>query len=203
MVRSFAERSHETELMDTETVSLDDYRACLKDLSTVNALTLTHRPIVQWLDHATRDLKEGERVSVIDVGYGYGDLLRKIHDWSRRRKRSVELIGVDLNPMSEPIARAATPPDMTIDYRTGNVFDFKPERPIDFIISSQTTHHMSNDELAVFIRWMEQVATRGWYIADLHRHPVPFHFFRALSWAARWHRFCPVFATATRSTSWS
>ena len=26
-------------------------------------------------------------------------------------------------------------------------------------------------------------------IADLHRHPVPFHFFRALSWAARWHRF--------------
>ena len=57
MARSFAERSHETELMDTETVSLDDYRACLKDLATVNALTLTHRPIVQWLDHATRDLK--------------------------------------------------------------------------------------------------------------------------------------------------
>ena len=157
MARSFAERSHETELMDTETVSLDDYRACLKDLSTVNALTLTHRPIVQWLDHATRDLKEGERVSVIDVGYGYGDLLRKIHEWSRRRNRNVELIGVDLNPMSEPIARAATPGRMAIDYRTGNVFDFKPERPIDFIISSQTTHHMSNDELAVFIRWMEQV----------------------------------------------
>ena len=126
---------------------------------------------------------------MIDVGYGYGDLLRKIHEWSRRRNRHVELIGVDLNPMSEPIARAATPADMAIDYRTGNVFDFKPERPIDFIISSQTTHHMSNDELAVFIRWMEQVATRGWYIADLHRHPVPFHFFRALSWAARWHRF--------------
>ena len=109
MARSFAERSHETELMDTETVSLDDYRACLKDLATVNAVTLTHRPILQWLDHATRDLKEGERVSVIDVGYGYGDLLRKIHDWSRRRNRTVELIGVDLNPMSEPIARAATP----------------------------------------------------------------------------------------------
>src|SRR5690349_16372333 len=144
MARSFAERSHETELMDTEIVSLDDYRACLKDLSTVNALTLTHRPIVQWLDHATRNLRDDERVSVLDVGYGYGDLLRKIHDWGRRRRRPVDLIGVDLNPMSEPIARAATPPGTVIDYRTGNVFDFQPERPIDFIISSQTTHHMTN-----------------------------------------------------------
>ena len=56
MGRSFAERSHETELMDTETVSLDDYRACLKDLATVNVLTMTHGPILKWLDRATRDL---------------------------------------------------------------------------------------------------------------------------------------------------
>jgi SAM-dependent methyltransferase len=189
MARSFAERSHETELMDTESVSLEDYRACLKDLATVNAVTLTHGPILKWLAHATRSLKPNERVTVLDVGYGYGDLLRRIHAWSRRKGRAVDLSGVDLNPMSEPIARAATHPDVSIDYRTGNVFDFKPERPIDFILSSQTTHHMSDEELATFIRWMDQVATRGWFIADLHRHPVPFYFFQLLSRAARWHRF--------------
>lgn len=189
MGRSFAERSRETELMDTEPVSFEDYRACLKDLATVNALTLTHRPILAWLDRATRSLAPNERVTVLDVGYGYGDLLRKIHAWSRRKGRAVDLVGVDLNPMSESIAEAATPPGVSIEYRTGNVFDYKPERPIDFVISSQTTHHMSNDELAIFIRWMEQVATRGWYIADLHRHPVPFHVFGTLARVARWHRF--------------
>jgi len=189
MGRSFAQRSHETELMDTETVGIDDYRACLKDLATVNALTMTHGPILKWLDRATRQLDAREPVTILDVGYGYGDLLRKIDAWGWRRKRSLDLIGVDLNPMSEPIARAATPRGISIDYRTGNVFDFEPERPIDFIISSQTTHHMSNEELAAFIRWMDRAAARGWFIADLHRHPVPFHVFRALSWAARWHRF--------------
>jgi SAM-dependent methyltransferase len=189
MARSFAERSHETELMDTESVSLEDYRACLKDLATVNAVTLTHGPILKWLDYATQSLKPNERVTVLDVGYGYGDLLRRIHAWSRRKGRAVDLVGVDLNPMSEPIARAATPADVSIDYRTGNVFDFKPERPIDFVLSSQTTHHMSDEELATFIRWMEDVAARGWFIADLHRHPVPFYFFQLLSRAARWHRF--------------
>lgn len=189
MGRSFAQRSHETELMDTEAVSLDDYRACLKDLATVNALTLTHGPILRWLDRATRSLEPGKRVTVLDIGYGYGDLLRRIHAWSRRRRRAVSLIGVDLNPMSEPIAREATPAGVTIEYRTGNVFDYQPERPVDFIISSQTTHHMSDQELAAFIRWMEQVAARGWFIADLHRHAIPFHVFRVLSRAARWHRF--------------
>ncbi|MBD2746897.1 methyltransferase domain-containing protein [Microvirga sp. BT688] len=175
--------------MDTEAVSFEDYRDCLKDLATVNALTLTHGPVLTWLDRATRNLAPNERATVLDVGYGYGDLLRRVHDWSRRKGRLVDLVGIDLNPMSEPIAKAATPSDVSIDFRTGNVFDYTPERPVDFVISSQTTHHMSNEELATFIRWMEQVAARGWYIADLHRHPVPFHVFGALARVARWHRF--------------
>jgi len=189
MGRSFAQRSPETELMDTEAVSLDDYRACLEDLAKVNALTLTHRPILNWLDRATRTLKPNERLTVLDVGYGYGDLLRRIHAWSRRRGRPVDLVGIDLNPLSETIARAATPAGVGIDYRTGDVFRFEPDRPIDFVISSQTTHHLSEAELVRFVRWMEQVATRGWFIADLHRHPVAFHGFRVLSRLARWHRF--------------
>ena len=175
--------------MDTEAVSLDDYRACLEDLAKVNALTLTHRPILKWLDGATRSLKPEERVTVLDVGYGHGDLLRRIHAWSRRSHRPVDLMGIDLNPLSEAIARAATPDAMPIEYRTGDVFAFEPERPIDFVISSQTTHHLSEEQLVGFVRWMERVAARGWFIADLHRHPIPFHGFRLLSRLARWHRF--------------
>jgi len=91
--------------------------------------------------------------------------------------------------LSEQIARAATPADMAIEYRTGNVFDYSPDRPVDFIISSQTTHHLSEEELVRFVAWMERVAARGWFIADLHRHPVPFHAFRLLSRLAGWHRF--------------
>jgi SAM-dependent methyltransferase len=189
MGRSFAQRSPETELMDTEAVSLEDYRACLEDLAKVNALTLTHRPILKWLDGATRNLKPHERVTVLDVGYGHGDLLRRIHAWSRRSGRPVDLMGVDLNPLSEAIARAATPDAMRIEYRTGDVFAFEPERPIDLVISSQTTHHLSEEQLVGFVRWIERVAARGWFIADLHRHPVPLHGFRLLSRLARWHRF--------------
>jgi SAM-dependent methyltransferase len=185
----FSRRSDETELMDTESVSLEDYRACLEDLARVNALTLTHRPILAWLDHATQDMNPTDRIAVLDVGYGYGDLLRRIYHWSRLRKRNVKLAGVDLNPHSEVIARAATPQEVPIDFRTGNVFGFTSDQPIDVIVSSQTAHHMTYDELVRFIQWMERVAVRGWFIADLHRHSVPFHAFRLLARLAGWHRF--------------
>ena len=165
-------RSSETEFMDTEPVGIDEYRRCLRDLAIVNTVTLTHRPILRWLKRAMPRLAPGQRVSLIDVGYGYGDLLRAIRVWSRRRGFGLDLVGLDLNPMSEPIARAATPPDMAIDFRTGDVFTAELGRRFDYVISSQMTHHLSDEALVVFIHWMERTAVRGWFIGDLHRHAI-------------------------------
>lgn len=189
MSRRFARRSAETELMDTELTSLEDYRACLEDLAVVNTLTLTHRPILAWLDRAMQDIPRETPVRILDVGYGYGDLLRRIASWSASRGWRADLIGIDLNPWSEPIARAATDPALPVTFLTGNVFDFEPDRPIDFIVSSQTAHHLSDHDLVALVQWMERVAGRGWFIADLHRHAVPYHSFRFLSRLAGWHRF--------------
>jgi hypothetical protein len=48
---------------------------------------------------------------------------------------------------------------------------------------------MSNDQIVQFIRWMEATSRRGWFINDLHRHPVAFYGFQALSTVAGWHPF--------------
>jgi SAM-dependent methyltransferase len=182
-------RSSESELMDTEPVDTEEYRRCLKDLANVNTVTFTRRPILRWLERAIPRARPGERVSLIDIGYGYGDVLRAIRVWSRRRGLVIDLVGLDLNPMSEPIARGATPPDMEIDFRTGNVFTAELGRRFDFVISSQMTHHLSNESLVAFIRWMERTSVRGWFIGDLHRHAIPLHAFGLLARLAGWHRF--------------
>jgi SAM-dependent methyltransferase len=182
-------RSSQTELMDTEPVDIDEYRRCLRDLANVNTVTLMRRPILRWLKRVMRRVDPGERISLIDVGYGYGDVLRAIHVWSRQRGFVVDLVGLDLNPMSEPIARAATPPNMAIDFRTGDVFTAELGRRFDFVISSQMTHHLSDEALVEFIRWIEQTAVRGWFIGDLHRHAVALHAFGLLARLAGWHRF--------------
>jgi SAM-dependent methyltransferase len=206
-VRAFAERSTETELMDTESVGFEEFRACLRDLATVNTLTLARRPTLKWLAHATRDLRRGDRVSVVDVGFGYGDMLRAIHAWCVARGFEPDLAGIDLNPWSAASAREATPSGMAIDYRTGDVFAFAADRPVDFVVSSLFTHHLPDADAVAFVRWMERTAARGWFINDLHRHALPFHGFRLLARLARWHRFVqhdgPVsIARAFRRSDW-
>jgi len=204
----FRARSGEAELMDVEPVPFEDFRACLADLSTVNTLTLARRPTLAWLDRATRGLGPGARLSLLDVGFGHGDMLRAIHQWSERRGFEPDLTGIDLNPWSADAAREATPSSMSIDYRTGDVFAFEPPRAPDFIVSSLFTHHLADEDIVRFLRFMERHAQRGWFVNDLHRHPLPYHAFRGLSRLARWHRFVrhdgPVsIARSFRKADWS
>lgn len=188
-MRSFAQRSPETEMMDADGISAADFAACLHDLATVNTVTLARPPTLRWLAESTATMNPGDSFTLVDVGYGEGDMLRAIHRWAAAKGLRPRLIGVDLNPLSEPAARAATDPALGIDYRTGNVFDFDPAEPVDFIVSSLVTHHLSDREVGRFLMWMEAKAIRGWFVNDLHRHWFAFYGFTALASVMRWHRF--------------
>jgi SAM-dependent methyltransferase len=179
-------RSDAAEHMDTDCVDFDDYRHCLSDLTRVNLVTLTHRPALVWLARETAGLTS---FSLLDVGCGHGDLLRRIRRWADRRGIEARLIGLDLNPWATRAAREATPPAARIDYMTGDVFAFTPDPPTDFIVSSQFAHHLTDEGVAAFIRWQEAHARRGWFIGDLHRHWFAYYGFPLLARVARWHRF--------------
>lgn len=162
---SLGVRERREEQMDAADLDAETYARVLADLSRVNRWTLTARPVTSFLGAAVGNARS---FRLLDVGFGHGDTLRAIARWAARRGVQADLIGVDLNPRSEPIARAATPDAMAIDFRTGDYRDV--DGPIDFVVSSQVAHHMSDDELEAFIRFMEARARRGWMIGDLHRH---------------------------------
>jgi 2-polyprenyl-3-methyl-5-hydroxy-6-metoxy-1,4-benzoquinol methylase len=185
----FATRSDQPELMDGEDVRPEEFAACITDLAKVNTVTLARPPTLSYLDRATRTLSVERSITILDVGFGDGDMLRAVHRWAARRRRPVRLIGIDINSRSAPVARAATPEGWAIDYRTGDAFAIPSDEPIDFIISSLVTHHMSDPEIVRFVTWMEARASLGWFINDLHRHAVAYHGFRLLAAVARWHYF--------------
>ncbi len=162
---TLAIRCRTEEQMDAEDLDPETYATVLKDLSRVNRWTFTAHPMLAYLERATKGM---DRFRLLDVGFGAGDMLRAVGKWAHKRGITADLVGVDLNPRSEGIARAATPADLAIDYRTGDYHDV--EGPIDFIVSSQVTHHMTDGQLHEFIRIMEARSARGWLIADLHRH---------------------------------
>ncbi len=183
---NFRARAELTEWLDTEDVSFEAFSACMADLAAVNTATLARPPTIAFLRRAARGMQAGETLRVLDVGFGEGDMLRRIHRWGTRRGLVMQLSGVDLNPMSARAARAATPASMGIAYRTGDLFDM-PQGEHDVVVSSLLTHHLTDDGIVAFLGWMERSAVRGWFVNDLHRHALAYHGFKALAAAARWH----------------
>jgi len=171
-----AVRAHDEEQMDAPDLDAALYGRVLADLSRVNCWTLTARPTLRFLDRVAASL---DSFSLLDVGFGHGDMLRAIARWARKRGIRTQLVGVDLNERSEAIARAATPASYGIDYRTGDYRDLAAD--FDFVVSSQVAHHMTGPQLRAFLIFMEETARRGWLISDLHRHPLSYAGFPLLA----------------------
>lgn len=185
---NLAMRSTQDELMDGPDISAADYAQCLADLEQVNRFTFTHRATLRWLARAMQGIPGSTPVSVFDVAYGHGDLLRALYRWGVSNGRALALAGIDLNPRSALAARTASAAGMRIDYQTGNVFAAKPQPRPDFIVSSQFTHHLDDAQAVEFVRWMETHCTRGWYVSDLQRHAISYYTFRWIARLAGWHR---------------
>jgi 2-polyprenyl-3-methyl-5-hydroxy-6-metoxy-1,4-benzoquinol methylase len=164
-MRDLSVRSRQEEQMDAADLDPAVYERVLHDLARVNRWTFTASPVLAFMKKAIGD---AQAFRLMDVGFGDGDVLRAIARWARRKDIAADLVGVDLNEKSLAAARAATPVGMPIDYRTGDYLD--QAGPFDFVISSQVTHHMTDDQLGTFIRYMEREGRMGWLICDLHRH---------------------------------
>jgi SAM-dependent methyltransferase len=203
------------ELMDGD-CSYEDFHGCLRSLQQINRWLLGYRPTLAWLkrlspalhDPALRDSRLPDPLHIVDVGSGGGDLLRQIAGWARRRGIAVQLTGIDLNPYAARAAAESTPKALGIAWVTGNALAYRPEKPVDIVVSSLTAHHLEDEEVVALLRWMEATAQAGWFINDLERSEWSCRMFAWVERLVRWHRFVrhdgPVsFRRAFRKEDWA
>jgi len=185
--------------------SYEDFRACLHSLEQVNRWLVGYRPTLAWLDRFPR--ASHEPLHILDVGSGGGDLLRQIADRARRRGIAVQLTGIDLNPYAARAAAEATREELGITWVTGDALEYRPEKPVDIVVSSLMAHHLEDEEIITQLRWMEATARVGWFINDLERSEWACGAFEWVARLVRWHRFVrhdgPVsFRRAFRGEDW-
>jgi SAM-dependent methyltransferase len=177
------------ELLD-EPCERELLRAYLRDIARTNRLTLAYRPTLHWLRTLAPALRRrGGPVRILDVGCGYGDGLRRVEKWARSRGIDAELAGIDLNPDAVSIAAEAGHASSRIQWIAADVFAYTPAQPPDIILSSLFTHHLADAEIIRFLAWMEANSRLGWFINDLSRASIPYHFFRMFSRLAGLHPY--------------
>jgi 2-polyprenyl-3-methyl-5-hydroxy-6-metoxy-1,4-benzoquinol methylase len=93
---------------------------------------------------------------------------------------NVRLYGVDINP--ECIAFAKSRAGNTgIEFHCSDYKTFLFKQPPDIIFSSLFCHHFTDEELIFMIGWMHQHTKSGFFINDLHRHPMAYYSIKILT----------------------
>jgi 2-polyprenyl-3-methyl-5-hydroxy-6-metoxy-1,4-benzoquinol methylase len=176
----FATRSYTPELLDAPDIPFADIRQNMRELDTINTLLGGHKITLKGLRLllAGRPFEDG--VHIVEIGCGDGNNLRIIEQWAAKKGLAVQLTGIDYNEACIDYAlQIPTNSNMQFicsDYRAVQ-FKTKPH----IVFSSLFCHHFKDEDLVAQLQWMQQQSSLGFFINDLHRHPVAYNSIKLLT----------------------
>ena len=168
---NLSQRAHTRELLDEESIPFDEIRRNMEELDTINTWLGGHAITI---DGFRRILGSRREVHVCEIGCGGGDNLKAIAQWCGRNQIHLRITGIDIKEACIAYAginlRGLNAELIASDYREAEL----STRP-DIIFSSLFCHHFSDAEVAEILRWKEANAGLGYFVNDLHRHPLAYH----------------------------
>ena len=170
----FAHRSYKKELLDGTDIPFKHIEQNMKELEFINSKLGGHSITINGFKQLARVRK---KISICEIGCGGGDNLNAIARYCDKKKIETTFTGIDINPDCIAFAAKKCRAEVKLivsDYKLVTFGDVKP----DIIFSSLFCHHFTDDELVQMLQWMKANSNIGFFINDLHRHPVAFIFIK-------------------------
>lgn len=120
------------------------------------------------LGRALDDISPGQRLALLDVGTGLGDLPRTAVQWGATRGIEIVPVGLELNRAAAALAGRNGVPTTVACAGTPPIRD----KGVDVVLVSQVAHHLSPDSIVHLFRTCDRMARRAVIIADLRRHSL-------------------------------
>ncbi|HEY4149999.1 MAG TPA: methyltransferase domain-containing protein [Chitinophagaceae bacterium] len=169
---NFSHRSYDKELLDRDDIPFADIRQNMRELDIINSRLGGHAITIEGF---RKLLQNKTTVTIAEIGCGGGDNLLAIVRWCRKRNITVKPIGIDINPDCIRVAKSALAgTDAVLLASDYCLVDFGDEKP-DIIFSSLFCHHFTEKDLVTMLQWMDTHSNLGFFINDLHRHPLAYY----------------------------
>ncbi len=178
---SFRQRSTHKELIDGCAIPFADIKRNMQELDFINQKLGGHAITLQGVKQLVDNLKSTtEALYIVEIGCGGGDNLRAIKKWAEEHNLKVLLKGIDIN--AECIAYAeGLPGNRGIQFICSDYKAVEFSGTPDVVFSSLFCHHFTNEELIRMLHWMKANSRLGFFINDLHRHPVAYYSIKLLT----------------------
>lgn len=170
------------ELLDLHHGSLAEVRRSLHDIRRINTV-LGGTKIICDATFALLEKHNLKCATILDIGTGSADIPRRLISQARRRNIKLRVLALDISERHLEVAREDLPSRDAphIELIQGDAFHLPlEENSVDLVISSLFLHHFRASQIHQLLNEFSRVATRGWIMNDLIRHPIPLWFFRLL-----------------------
>jgi 2-polyprenyl-3-methyl-5-hydroxy-6-metoxy-1,4-benzoquinol methylase len=174
-------RTEADEIMDDFQLQGPELLDALDKIAFINKILggnqLTVQGLQKLLAASTLD-----KVTIVDVGCGNGDMLRVLADGVIKKGVKLELIGIDANPHTIAYAKELSEKHPNIRYRCADIFSESfSEMNYDILLCTLTLHHFKNNDIVYLLSIFCQQARLGVVINDLQRSRLAYRLFQLFS----------------------
>lgn len=179
-------RTDDPEIMDDFNLKGDVLKASLDKIAQINQLlggnALTLKGVAKLLKKAS----DSDLITIMDVGCGNGDMLRKLADFGFENDLNFRLIGVDANEFTVNYAVDLSRDYSNITYKKLDIFDKSfQEIKYDILLCTLTLHHFKNNEIIKLLISFYANSKLGFVINDLHRSSIAYRLFQLICFVFR------------------
>ncbi|MGB5387079.1 methyltransferase domain-containing protein [Eudoraea sp.] len=174
-------RNTESELMDNPNVTIDTLRLVFNDINKSNRFLGGNSITLGKVSELIKKFPK-KKYTIVDMGCGDGETLRKLAIYFRKTTLDVVLIGLDLSDNALCIGQTLSVDFPEIKFLKQDILTLNPLNfKCDILLCTLTMHHFSNEQIPLFLSQFTKLAKIGVIINDLQRSALAYYLFKGFS----------------------
>jgi len=154
------------EMMDRPQPVSPELKRDLKNIRALNRYFGSYRLVSRFV---RRWIGPGERVRIVDLATGSGDIPRLIVDLARKIGAKVEIDALDRQSATLEIARGLSAAYPEISYIEADILEWRSEELYDIVFCSLVLHHFSDCDAVRVLRRCRDLSRKFVLVSDLRR----------------------------------